>query len=85
MEHLNGVYDQSVATCLMVAKTCCHLTLDVGYREWLSETMNGLLPFLLGNCLVICNFTMLKLKPSFLFIQKKGGDARVPSVCCDYH
>ena len=28
---------------------------------------------------------MSKLKPSFLFKQKIGGDVRFPSVCCDYH
>ena len=32
----------------------------------------------------ICNFTTLKLKPSFLFKQKRGGDVGFPSVCCNY-
>ena len=35
---------------------------------------------MLDNYFVIC-FTMLKLKPSFLLRQKKGGDMGFPSVC----
>ena len=33
---------------------------------------------ILDTCFVICNFTMLNLKPSFLFKQKKGGDGDFP-------
>ena len=40
---------------------------------------------LIYTCFVICNLTMLKLKPSFLFKQKRGGDMGFPSVCCEYH
>ena len=30
------------------------------------------------------NFTTLNLKPSFLFIQKRGDLVRFPTVCCEY-
>ena len=39
---------------------------------------------MLDTHLVICNFPMLKLKPSFLFRQKGGDDVGFPSVCCEY-
>ena len=35
---------------------------------------------LLDNCFDTCNFTMLKLKPSFLFKQNRGNDVGGPSV-----
>ena len=36
---------------------------------------------MLDNCFVICDFTLSKLKPFFLFKQKRRDDVGIPSVC----
>ena len=41
MEHLNEASEQSARTCFMSTQTCCNTTLNLRWREWLSEAMNG--------------------------------------------
>ena len=45
-----------------------------------TNKLNILTVILAWTCFVICNFTMLKLKPCFLIKQNGGDDVGYPSV-----